>query len=76
MARFGPMVWTGNGLEIYASPQPPTKKKGRVKVWIRIQGATGTALRVYQCLSYARCVDLCFEHDVRLRPRKRRRSGP
>ena len=76
MAKFGPMVWNGNGLEVYVSPQPATKKKGRVKVWVRIQGGKGTTVRVYECLSYARCVDICFEEDATLRARKPRKSGP
>jgi hypothetical protein len=75
MAKFGPMVWSGNGLEIYASV-PRATRKGVQKVWIRVQGAVGTTLRVYESLGYARSVDVCFMQDATLKPRKRRKSGP
>jgi hypothetical protein len=75
MAKFGPMVWSGQGLEVYVSPKSATKKTGP-KVWLRIQGAVGTTFRVYETLGYARSVDVCFEHDATLKPRKRRKSGP
>jgi hypothetical protein len=75
MAKFGPMIWSGHGLEVYASPKAATKRSGR-KVWIRIQGSVGSTFRVYQSLNYARSVDVCFQVDVSLRPRKKRRTGP
>ena len=77
MAKFGPIVWSGHGLEVYVSPGRPTKGGGR-KVWIRIQGAIGTQFRVYESLSYARSADVCFQEQPHppLSPRKRRASGP
>ena len=75
MAKFGPLVWSGHGMEVYVSTKAATKKGG-AKVWFRVQGAVGSTVRVYETLAYARSVDVCFQQEPTLRPRKRRRSGP
>lgn len=75
MAAFGPMVWSGHGLEIYVSTKRATKKRG-AKVWFRIQGTVGSTFRIYESLAYARSADVCFQQDATVKPRKRRRSGP
>jgi hypothetical protein len=84
MAKFGPQVKHDEldkaGLEIFVSKKTATKNGGR-KVWVRVQGIPGSTFRIYECLSYARSADVCFQEVTEktrntLKPRKPKRTGP
>ena len=59
----GKIVGSEHGLTVTVALKPPKTEKGKERLWLQIRQNGNKKWRVYECLSYARSVDIAFVSD-------------
>jgi hypothetical protein len=59
----GKVIGRFKGLVIYGNLHKAKTEEGKDRIWIQIRQAEPKHRRVYECLSYARSVDVQFTDD-------------
>ena len=59
----GKVIGKFKGLVIYAKLNEAKTEKGKDRIWIQIRQTGPRRRRVYECLSYARSVDVQFAEE-------------
>jgi hypothetical protein len=59
----GKVIGKFKGLVVYGNLHEAKTDAGKDRIWIQIRQTGSKSLRVYECLSYARSVDVQFTDD-------------